>query len=333
MNALQWLLSRTYTYVALTLAAIAIYHVGYDASKLMVWFLLPYYFISLLMQFVLPKVSAPLEKGELVTDVISNTVTVAVVNSLQTLAISIMFAWSSSSLLIHYGVIGPEFGLANAPFWMQAVGAFLIGDFFFYVTHRIAHEVPFFWRFHSVHHCAHRVTFMNAYRVHPVDAMFRRYVPLFFITLTGVSIEALTVAMVFSTTLATVTHMNVDLRHGWLNYFIATNELHRWHHSQKYHEAKNFALFTLWDHMFGTYYWPKDRDIPEKTGLGDETNFPLHSYWQQLLIPFRWKTLEQTTDTEAAPSQQPEMTEADSVQAVKPDFLPEPEFADATSKA
>lgn len=293
MKAIQWVLARTYTYIALALGGLAIYLVGYDTSQLMIWFLLPFYLVSLLFQFVLPKVNAKLEKGELATDLISNAVTIATVNSLQNLVLGIMFAWSSSSLLIHFGIIDESFGLANFPLWLQAICAFLIGDFFFYVTHRMAHEIPFFWKFHSIHHCAHRVTFMNAYRVHPVDAVFRRYIPLFFITLSGVSIEALSVAMIFSTVLATVTHMNVDLRHGWLNYFIATNELHRWHHSKKYNEAKNFALCTLWDHIFGTYYWPRDRDIPEATGLGDETNYPLHNYWKQLLIPFRWKQLEE----------------------------------------
>lgn len=292
MNAIQWVLARTYTYIALALGGLAIYLIGFDTNKLMMYFLIPFYLVSLLLQFVMPKVKTPLEKGELATDVISSTVILATVNSLQTLVLGIMFAWSSSSLLIHYGVIDESFGFANFPLWVQVVSALLIADFFFYVTHRIAHEVPFFWKFHSIHHCAHKITFMNAYRVHPVDAMFRRYVPLFFLTLLGISIEALAVTMIFSTILATVTHMNVNLRHGWLNYFIATNELHRWHHSKKYSEAKNFALFTLWDHVFGTYYWPRDRDMPEETGLGDETNYPLHNYWQLLLIPFRWNKLD-----------------------------------------
>ncbi|PHR96426.1 MAG: fatty acid hydroxylase family protein [Oceanobacter sp.] len=292
MNAIQWVLTRTYTFIALALGAVAIYIIGYDTSKLMTYFLLPFYLVCLLMQFALPKIKAPLEKGELTTDLISNTVTITTVNALQNMVLGIMFAWGSSSLLIHFNIIDESFGLANLPIWAQALCAFLIADFFFYVTHRMAHEVPFFWKFHSIHHSAHRVTFMNAYRVHPVDAMFRRYVPLFFVTLSGVSIEALSLVIVFSTILATVTHMNVDLRHGWFNYIIATNELHRWHHSKKYSEAKNFALFTLWDHLFGTYYWPRDRDIPEETGLGDETNYPLHNYWQLLLIPFRWNKLD-----------------------------------------
>jgi len=302
MTALKWIFAHTYTYAALALAALAIYHVGYDLSQLTLWFLIPFYIVSLCAQWVLPKVKAPIEKNELKTDIISNLVTLGTVNALQNIVLGIMFAWASSSLLIHYGVISPEFGLASAPLWLQSICAFLIADFFFYVTHRIAHEVPFFWRFHSVHHCAHRVTFMNAYRVHPIDAMWRRYVPIFFMTLTGLSVEAMAVTVVFSTVLATVTHMNVDLRHGWLNYVIATNELHRWHHSKKYDEAKNFALFTLWDHLFGTYYWPRDRELPEKTGLGDETNYPIHNYWQQLLIPFRWSRLSDAANSHATPN-------------------------------
>src|SRR5690606_31810528 len=93
--------------------------------------------------------------------------------------------------------------------------------------------------------------------------------------------------------------LNMDLKHGWLNYLIGTNEVHRWHHSTRYNEAKNFAIIMIWDHLFGTFYFPRDRDMPEKTGLGDETNYPLHSYWQQLLLPFRWHSLKGKPPTTA----------------------------------
>ncbi|MDF1764652.1 MAG: sterol desaturase family protein [Oleibacter sp.] len=289
MNALHWLFTRTFTYISLALAILAIYVIGYDMGKLFLWFILPFYGISLLFQLLAPKIKAPLEKNELVTDIISNTVTIGVVNSIQTWGVGIIFALSSSSLLIHFGIMDAKYGLADLPHWLQIVLGLLIMDFFFYVTHRIAHEVPFFWRFHAIHHCAHRVTFMNAYRVHPIDAMFRRYVPLFFVMLTGISNEAFVASAVIGSVLATVTHLNIDLRHGWFNYLIATNENHRWHHSTNISEAKNFSVITVWDHLFGTFYLPRDRDMPEKTGLVDETDYPLHNYWQLLLQPFRKK--------------------------------------------
>lgn len=299
MNTFNWLLARSFTWVFLLLAISAIILLDFDKQRLLVWFLLPFYLVSITAQYLLPKVQQPLEKNELKTDIISNAV-LMLVNSLQNNLLALVFALGSSSLLIHFGWLDPSWGLSNAPMWVQVLTGVLLLDFFFYVTHRMAHEVPLLWRFHSVHHCAHRITFLNAWRVHPVDAMFRRFVPLFFVLLTGISEEALVATAIIGTVLGTVTHLNMDLRHGWLNYVIGTNEVHRWHHSTRYDEAKNFAIIMIWDHLFGTFYFPRDRDMPEKTGLGNEQHYPLHNYWQQLLLPFRWQRYQRAARTRSA---------------------------------
>lgn len=301
MKAFHWLLARSFTWVFLALSIVAIIVLDYDSKQILLWFLLPFYVISLGAQYVMPKVVQPLEKNELKTDLISNGV-LMLVNSLQNNLLALVFTLSSSSLLIHFGWLDPSWGLSNQAMWVQVLVGVLMLDFFFYVTHRMAHEIPLLWRFHSVHHCAHRITFVNAWRVHPVDAMFRRFVPLFFVLLTGISEQALVATAVIGTVLGTVTHLNMDLKHGWLNYLIGTNEVHRWHHSTRYSEAKNFAIIMIWDHLFGTFYFPRDRDLPEKTGLGDETNYPLHNYWQQLLLPFRWHRLKGQRNATASAS-------------------------------
>ena len=309
MKLSRWLLSRGYTWLFLGLSIYAIVALDYDKNALLLWFLLPFYALSMALQYVMPKVKQPLEKGELTTDVVSNVV-LTLINSMQNTVLAAVFALGSSSLLIYYGWMDPAWGLSNAPMLAQVLVGTLLLDLGFYITHRMAHEVPFLWRFHSVHHCAHKVTFLNAYRVHPIDAMFRRFVPLFFVLLTGISEQALVATAVIGSVLGTITHLNMDLKHGWLNYIIGTNEVHRWHHSAKYEEAKNFAIIMIWDHMFGTFYLPKDRDMPEALGVGDERYYPLHSYWQQLLLPFRWRQFkQQQAGTTAAPAEKAEALE------------------------
>jgi sterol desaturase/sphingolipid hydroxylase (fatty acid hydroxylase superfamily) len=113
--------------------------------------------------------------------------------------------------------------------------------------------------------------------------------PLFAAYQTGVSVEAVIVANTIGATLAVITHMNVDFRFGPLNYVLGTNEMHRWHHSNKIEEAKNFSVIMLWDHLFGTYVNPEGRAKPEKMGLFNELYYPIHNFWGQLLIPFTWK--------------------------------------------
>lgn len=298
MTAINWLFSRGFTVFFLFLSVMAIVLFDFDANRLLLWFLLPFYFFCLAAQFLWPHVRRPLEKGELATDLLSNSV-LTVINAAQGGVLAALFALGSSSILIQLEWIDPQWGLGHYAMWLQVLVGVLLLDLFFYITHRMAHEVPFLWRFHSVHHCAHRVTFLNAYRAHPLDAMFRRFVPLFFVLLTGISEQALAATAVIGSVLGTITHLNMNLKHGWLNYFIGTNEVHRWHHSADVKEAKNFAIIMIWDHLFGTFYYPRDRIQPERIGLSDEDNYPCHSYFQQLLIPFRWKRLRKVSATES----------------------------------
>lgn len=280
------LVSRGYLYFFLLLSIVAIAAFDFDSSKLFLWFLLPYYAIGLLLQFVMPKHRKPLERGELFTDVVSNGL-MFILSSVQNLMVTLFFGLASSSLLIHFGLLNPSFGLSNLPMWAQVICGLLIFDFMFYTTHRLAHTVPALWKLHSVHHSAHRVTLMNAYRVHPLDVLVRRFIPVFVLLQSGISQEGFIAVGVIGSVLATITHLNIDLRHGFLNYLIGTNEIHRWHHSTRMNEAKNFGGIMIWDHLFGTFYYPKDRDMPEKLGLSHERDYPLNNYWQQLMYPFR----------------------------------------------
>lgn len=279
--------ARGYTLAFLVLAMAALVAFDYDINRIYLRFLVPFYLLSLVLQYVLPKVRRPLEKGELATDLFSNG-GVFLLNMLQASIVGWAFHGVSTSLLVKLGWISPAWTLAALPFALQVLLGMLVFDLLFYTTHRLAHEVPWLWRLHSVHHCAHRVTFLNAYRAHPLDAAFRRLVPLFALLLAGPSQHAYVAAVTLGTVLATVTHLNIDLRHGWLNYLIGTNEMHRWHHSTVYGEAKNFGVFMIWDQLFGTYFNPRDRDMPARIGLGNEAGYPVHNYWKQLLVPFRW---------------------------------------------
>ncbi len=280
------LFSRSYTLLCMLLGVVALLLMHFDMNRLFQYFLLPFYLLSLALQYVLPKVRRPLEKNELLTDLLSNG-GVLLLNSLQAAIVAWAFQHVSSNILVSAGWISPRWTLSSLPFALQVLAGMLVFDFLFYCMHRLCHELPWLWRFHAVHHSAHRVTFLNAYRAHPFDAAVRRLIPLTGLLLAGPSHEAYVAAVTLGSVLATVTHLNIDLRHGWLNYIIGTNEVHRWHHSSVYSEARNFGGFTLWDQMFGTFYLPRDRDMPEKTGLGNETGFPLHNYGQQLLYPFR----------------------------------------------
>jgi sterol desaturase/sphingolipid hydroxylase (fatty acid hydroxylase superfamily) len=85
-----------------------------------------------------------------------------------------------------------------------------------------------------------------------------------------------------------LTHCNVRMRFGWLNYVFNTPGLHRWHHSMDLREGnKNYGEnLVLWDLIFGTYFDDTRRRPPAKIGIREA--MPA-TFWGQMLAPFIWR--------------------------------------------
>lgn len=179
------------------------------------------------------------------------------------------------------------------PLVFQLTLALVSAQFFEYWFHRLCHTNPFLWRFHSTHHCAERLYFLNAARFHPVDTAIS--VTLSFGTL--MFMGAPEVVMLLMATWIAVhglfQHCNIHLRLGPLNWIFSMAELHRWHHSLVLEEANsNYGNnILLWDIVFGTVYWPKDKDASANIGISDMANFP-QTWWGQMRSPFRWAAIE-----------------------------------------
>lgn len=283
--------SWLFLFGSVALGIYTVLHFNFEPDKIFTHFLGPYYVIATVMQYVWPEQPNDFEKGEVLNDWLHNGVLMAI-TSFQNFFIHTLVALTGSGLLFKYGVLPESMAAHNLPFWGQVAIAYLTFDFMFYVTHRMGHEIDFFWRLHSVHHCAHRLSVLNASRAHPLDLIWRRLVPIFVTFQTGVSQEAFILSGVIGSVLATITHMNVAFSFGPLNYIIGTNEQHRWHHSNKIEEAKNYSVLMLWDHLFGTFvYRPQGQVRPAKMGLFNEHYYPVHAYWGQFFIPWKWKKM------------------------------------------
>jgi sterol desaturase/sphingolipid hydroxylase (fatty acid hydroxylase superfamily) len=85
-----------------------------------------------------------------------------------------------------------------------------------------------------------------------------------------------------------LTHCNVRMQFGWLNYIFNTPGLHRWHHSMDLREGnKNYGEnLVLWDLIFGTYFDDARRRPPAKIGISEA--MPA-TFWGQLIAPFVWR--------------------------------------------
>jgi sterol desaturase/sphingolipid hydroxylase (fatty acid hydroxylase superfamily) len=289
------MLQRTFSWLFLFGAVaggiFAVQHFNFNEKQVFAYYLAPYYILCVAMQYIWPEQPNKFEKGELFNDVLHNGALVAI-SGFQTWFIFVLVSMTGSGVLFSSGVLPDSYAAHHLPFWAQVAISYLTFDFMFYVTHRMGHEIDFFWRLHSVHHCAHRLSVLNASRAHPLDLVWRRVVPIFVTFQTGVSQEAFLMGGVIGSVLATITHMNVRFSFGPLNYIIGTNEQHRWHHSNKIEEAKNYSVFMLWDHLFGTFvHEPQGQKRPAKLGLFNENFYPRHGYLGQLLVPLKWKRM------------------------------------------
>jgi sterol desaturase/sphingolipid hydroxylase (fatty acid hydroxylase superfamily) len=179
------------------------------------------------------------------------------------------------------------------PLLAQLPLALIVGEFFMYWVHRLAHTTDFLWRFHAVHHSAPRLYFLNAVRFHPVDLAISNYAPFVPLMVLGASPELLALFALFSGVHGTFKHANIPIRLGPLNWFFSMAELHRWHHSRRLEEANsNYGQnLIVWDIVFGTRFLPADREPPEEIGLTDLPTFPMN-YLGQLLSPFHWRRIQ-----------------------------------------
>jgi sterol desaturase/sphingolipid hydroxylase (fatty acid hydroxylase superfamily) len=71
----------------------------------------------------------------------------------------------------------------------------------------------------------------------------------------GLAETAILVTSLVPLGIAMLQHVNLPLRHGWLNYVFSTNTLHRWHHSAERGEGDtNFgSTLVLWDQVFSMF--------------------------------------------------------------------------------
>ncbi len=193
------------------------------------------------------------------------------------------------------GRLGGPLWPAHAPMLVQLCLAVLVAEFGHYAFHRLSHEHPLVWRLHATHHSARRLYWLNATRFHPLDLVALitcQSVPLL---LLGIDPRAYVSYSLFASVYGQLQHCNVVAPTGRvLDWVFSTPGIHRWHHSTDLREGNhNYgAILSLWDHVFGSYFRPHDRDFDGVVGIAAMPAFPSH-YLGQLLSPVRWQSIQQ----------------------------------------
>jgi sterol desaturase/sphingolipid hydroxylase (fatty acid hydroxylase superfamily) len=190
-----------------------------------------------------------------------------------------------AALTLKLALAGPA---ARLPLWAAAPLAVLVAEFGAYWLHRAMHRGGWGWCVHMVHHRPAALNVTNNLTTHPFNVVLLKAVKLMPLALLGFAAEAVLLAALFMQLQSFATHANTRGRMGWLNYFVGTAELHRWHHSTHTGEALNFSTAVpLWDQLFGTFRYAPGRE-PVDVGVEAPAAYPdANDTWALTLYPLR----------------------------------------------
>lgn len=174
------------------------------------------------------------------------------------------------------------------PFAVQFAAIMFLTDFVQYWLHRAFHRIPWLWEFHAVHHSARSMDWMAGARMHFLEILVLRSTTVIPMYVLGFSVSAMNAYIFVVYLYSTFVHANLNWRFPLLEKLLVTPRFHHWHHGIEREAVDvNFAIhFPLFDRLFGTYHFPKDK-WPSGYGLPGHP-VPL-GYLAQLKYPFRRK--------------------------------------------
>jgi len=151
----------------------------------------------------------------------------------------------------------------SAPEWLRWTLALLLLDAWTYWWHRLSHIVPFFWRFHRLHHSDRRMDVTTANRFHLGEITISSLLRVPVLALIGCGLEQLALYELLLFAVVQFHHANIGLPERLdraLRWVIVTPHLHKVHHSIVHTEQNsNFSsLFSWWDRLARTLRLSRD---------------------------------------------------------------------------
>lgn len=149
--------------------------------------------------------------------------------------------------------------------WYWFVLAFVLDDLFYYVFHRSAHRVRWFWASHVIHHSSQHYNLSTALR-----QTWTGFVSLGFVFRLPLLLIGFPPAMlVFVAGLNLIyqfwihTEM-IDRMPRWFEAVMNTPSHHRVHHATnpRYLDTNYAGVFIVWDRLFGTFEPERADDRP-----------------------------------------------------------------------
>ena len=207
--------------------------------------------------------------------------------------VKIVYSFFSRSLEVFGYQGGHLLDVSELDWLLQMVIFFIVADIVQWGVHVILHRVPFFWKFHKVHHSVEEMGFAAHLRYHFLETF--AYEPVKYVTLSlifGFSMENIFYVYYFTVLIGHLNHANIGWDYGPLKYIFNNPKMHIWHHSKELPDSHpngmNFGIsLSIWDYIFKTNYIPSSgRDI--KLGFEDVEEYP-SGLLRQIVEPFKRK--------------------------------------------
>jgi sterol desaturase/sphingolipid hydroxylase (fatty acid hydroxylase superfamily) len=177
---------------------------------------------------------------------------------------------------------------------LQLLSCLLIFEAINYALHRSMHEARgnwghFLWSVHAAHHLSPRLYVIMHAVFHPLNGLLIQGLAIILpIWLMGYDQRVVSMFLMINGMHGLISHFNVDVRMGWMNYIFVGPELHRYHHSARSNESKNYGTtLSIYDVLFGTFVYrpgfpPQDLGVMVDSGLPNYENT-----LEVLRLPFR----------------------------------------------
>lgn len=167
--------------------------------------------------------------------------------------------------------------LSGWPVILQAFIFLLIKDFVSWFVHLLLHRIPWMWEFHKLHHTITDLDWIGNFRFHWMEIIFYKAFTWLPLLLLGVGGDVILIIAVVETFIGHLNHANIPWDWGKARYLINSPRFHAWHHDMENHGryGQNFAIiFSFWDWIFGTAYYPDGKKMPDKFGFIKMETFP-----------------------------------------------------------
>ena len=176
-------------------------------------------------------------------------------------------------LVARFGALQPTLLPKAATIAILTVALFLAYELGYWIDHYLAHNIPFLWEFHKVHHQAEVLSPLTNFRVHPVDSIVFYNIQAVVMGTTGglvtyglgEAVQPFTIAgsnvlvLIFTYLVGHLQHSQfwIAFTGVWGRLFLSPAH-HQIHHSTNpVHFNKNLgACLGIWDWLFGTLHMP-----------------------------------------------------------------------------